>query len=95
MNEVAKEFQQVWEEFKNTVLQKVPLPRKCDDPVAIVKYSGNAGIFKLAKDQIDTLMLLDVIHKLIENRIEGIDDTVPTFLDRDGVRILRQIITLI
>jgi len=90
MNELGKSFLQSWEEFKNAVLEKITPPRPCEDPVVIVMK--NAGsLFTLDKDQVDKVILLGTIHKLIEDRM-GADEAISAALTEESLAILKQIV---
>lgn len=94
MEKIGEEFLQSWNEFSDAVLKKIPQPRGCDDPVLIVMKDDTGCLFKLGKDQVDKVVLLGTIHKLIENRI-GADAAISAALTEESVDILRQITALI
>ena len=96
MNEIGKEFLQIWDEFKNMVLKTIPQPSKCKDPVAILKHSGHK---KLDDDQIDKLEMLRDIHDIIKHGIErgniGVDEAISTCLSVERVDYLKRIMASI
>ena len=88
MNELRQEFLQVWDEFSNAVLQQIPPPQGCKDPVLIVM---NSGLFKLTNDQLVTLMTLNVVHAAIESDC-GAEVAISAALTAERVDTLKQII---
>ena len=94
MEKLGEEFLQSWNEFSDAVLKKIPQPRGCEDPVLIVMKDTTRCLFKLDKDQVDKVVLLGTIHKLIEYRI-GADEAISAALTEESVDILRRITALI
>ena len=91
MNETEKEFRQIWSEFKNAVLQKFPLHPECDDPVLLVK---NSGLFNLNENQLNTVLLLGIIHELVEKDM-GVEEAMSVALTAEQVETLRHIVNSI
>ena len=94
MEKIGEEFLQCWNEFSDAVLEKIPQPRGCEDAVLIVMKDTTGCLFKLDKDQVDKVVLLGTIRKLIEDRI-GADEAISAALTEESVDILRQVTALI
>ena len=96
MNEIGKEFLQCWDEFKTAVLKTIPQPPNCEDPVAILKHSGQT---RLNDNQIDKLEMLRDIHDIIKHGMErgniGVEEAVSTCLSAERVNYLKQIMASI
>ena len=91
MNELSEEFLQEWDEFSNAVLQQIPPPQGCKDPVLIVM---NSGLFKLTNDQLVTLMTLSVVHTAIDTKC-GAEVAISAALTAERIDTLKQIVTSI
>ena len=96
MENIGEEFLQRWDEFKMAVLKTIPQPHKCDDPVEILKYSGQK---KLDDGQIDKLEMLRDIHDIIKHGMErgniGVEDAISTCLNAERVDYIKQIMASI
>ncbi len=96
MNEIGKEFLEHWDEFKMAVLKTIPQLSKCDDPVEILKHSGQK---KLTDSQIDKLEMLRDIHDIIKHGMErgniGVEDAISTCLNAERIDYIKQIMVSI
>ena len=88
MEETEKGFQQIWNEFMNAVLQKFPSHPECDDPVLLVK---NSGLFNLSESQLNTVLLLGIVHELVERAL-GVEEAMSVGLTAEQIDTLRHIV---
>ena len=88
MKETEKGFQQVWNGFTNAVLQKFPSHPECDDPVLLVK---NSGLFNLSESQLNTVLLLGIVHELVERSL-GVEEAMSVAITAEQIDTLRHIV---
>ena len=96
MTEIGRVFLQRWDEFKTAVLKTIPQPPECEDPVEILKHSGQK---KLDDSQIDKLEMLRDIHDIIKHGMDqgniGVQDAISTCLNTERVDYIKRIIASI